>query len=210
MYTQIVSGVGPQAKVLAHLLRLSGAYFNDIDDATNTTTFTYNTVFEDYYRAYTHGANTANLPPEVQRELLAFLRHTDLSNTASVNKEDWRVFETVASSIHGRLLFVEYTETELNAEFPTPTDSQEYVDAQARANKMKIAAEVNGWNVVTCNYAEFLTSNKYQKNLFAALGLQLPAHVETVVQLYHDEYASALAQNKLQDFVNENTDNGTP
>jgi len=208
MYTQIVGGVGPQAKVLAHLLRLSGAYFNDMDDATNTTTFTYSAIFEDYYRAYIHDTSATPLPPEVQRELLAFLRHTDLSNAASVNKEDWRVFETVASSIRGRLLFVEYSETELNAEFPAPAASDEYSAAQARANKLKIAAEVNGWSVVTCNYAEFLKSNKYQKNLFAALELPLPENVETVVQLYHDEYASVLAQSKLQNFVNENPADG--
>jgi len=210
MYTQVVSGVGPQAKVLAHLLRLSGLYFNDMDDATNSTTFTYGTLFEDYYRPYIQDADTTNFPLEVKRELLAFLQHADLSSAASVNKEDWRVFETVASSIRGRLLFVEYSETELNAEFPVPTASDEYGAAQTRANKLKIIAEENGWDVITCNYAEFLKSNKYQKDLFAELELPLPENVETVVQLYHDEYASVLAQNKLQDFVNENTDNGTP
>lgn len=207
MYTQIVGCYGPQANVVAHLLKLSGVFFNDAADDTAADTFTRNSVFEDYYRPYLDNLGQP-LPADVATEFYSFLRQADLSNTASVNKTDWVVFDQVAARIRGRLIFVAYSIAGLENEFPAPVDAAQYAVEHERALGMLAAAQENGWETVTLDYDKFVAQPKYRTAIFSQLGYELPAAVDTAMQLYHDQHALLATKNQLAAFTDEDPANG--
>jgi hypothetical protein len=207
MYTQIVGCYGPQANVVAHLLKLSGVFFNDAADDTAADTFTRNSLFEDYYRPYLDNPGQS-LPADVTKEFYSFLRQTDLSNTASVNKTDWVVFDQVASRIRGRLIFVAYSVAGLENEFPAPVDAAQYAREHETALGMLAAAQENGWETITLDYDKFVAQPKYRTAIFNQLGYELPAAVDTVMQLYHDQHALLATQQQLAAFTDEDPADG--
>jgi hypothetical protein len=207
MYTQIVGCYGPQAGVIAHLLKLSGVFFNDATDDTAADTFTRNSLFEDYYRPYLDNPKQP-LPADVAKEFYSFLRQADLSNTAAVNKTDWVVFDQVASRIRGRLIFVAYSIAGLENEFPAPVDTAQYAVEHERALGMLAAAQENGWETVTLDYDKFVAQPKYRVATFNQLGYALPDTVDTVMQLYHDQHATLATKQHLAAFTDENPADG--
>jgi hypothetical protein len=206
MYTQIVGGYGPQANVIAHLLKLGGVFFNDNTDDTSAATFTANSFFEDYYRPYS--ADGGALPEDVLRELDSFLRSADLVGAASANKKDSVVFGYVAQRIRGRFLFVVYSVAGLTREFPTPVDMALYDKDHDNATAMLGSAQENGWEIYTIDYDKFVTSPAYRIDTFNQLGLSLPSDTDAVLQLYHDHYAQQATQNHLAAFIDENSADG--
>jgi hypothetical protein len=209
MYTQIVGDLGPGVAVLAHMLKLAGVYFNDTTDATVLDTFTSNSFFEDYYRPYIADTATVDMPAEVRREFISFLRNFNPANSASANKNDWLVFDMVPVFLFsGRLLFVEYSYADLSAEFPATIPQEEYDIAHNRATAMKEAAAAKGWPVIVCEYAQFVNKSSYRDYIFSQLGLSNAENFEPVRAIYHDRYAQQATRNQLAAFTDENPADG--
>jgi hypothetical protein len=207
VYTQIVGYYGPQAAVIAHLLKRSGVFFNDASDDTFVDTFTRNSLFEDYYRPYIDTPEQP-LPADVAKEFYSFLRQADLSNTASVNKTDWVVFDQVAARIRGRLIFVAYSIAGLEREFPAPVAVAQYAREHEIALGMLAAAQENGWETITLDYDKFVAQPEYRTDIFNQLSYALPDTVDTVMQLYHDQHAMLATKQHLATFTDENPADG--
>lgn len=203
MYTQIANCYGPQANVIAHLLKLNGVFFNDSTDETSADTFTYSSLFEDYYRPYLDPPGQA-LPAGMLNEFFSFLRCANLDNKASANKTDWVVFKQVAQRIRGRLILPIYSVAGLENEFPASVDTAQYTYEHETVLSMLAAAQENGWETVTLDYDKFVTQPKYRTAIFNQLGYVLPDSVDAVMQLYHDQHAMYAAQKQIAAFTDEN------
>jgi hypothetical protein len=103
---------------------------------------------------------------------------------------------------------VAYSVAGLESEFPAPVDAAQYASEHDIAIEMLNTAQKNGWEISTLDYDKFVTTPAYRIDIFNALGLSLPPEIDSVVQLYHDQYAQRATQNYLAAFINEDSADG--
>jgi hypothetical protein len=183
MYYQIISNHSTQAKVLAHILKKSGVYFNDIENENDYFFYTNNTWFEDFYRPYLNGNNQITLDEPTENELRFFMSNTNWNNKASCNILDLLISKYFSQYMpKGTLIVVDYPIEQLNDDLIEEISTEEY--AQLENLKLNFIESCKDWNIVRVDYSRFIDDKAYFQSIMQSLGLSSNEDVQTIFPHY--------------------------
>lgn len=183
MYYQIISNNETQAKVVAHILKKSGVYFNDVQDEHDYFFYTYSTWFEDFYRMFLNGKNEITLDEPTLNELKFFMNSTNWNNKGSCN-----ILDTLISKYFGEympkstLVVVDYPIEQLNDDLIEEISNEEY--DQLENLKLKFIENCKDWNIVRVDYSKFIEDKTYFQSIIRSLGLHSDEDVQTIFPHY--------------------------
>ena len=197
MYYQIISNYETQAKVVGHVFKKCGVYFNDIQDENNHFIYTFNHWFEDFYRPYINGLNEINLDEPTQNELRSFILTNNWENKASCKTSDMLVSKYIGQYMKpSTLVVLDYSLEDLNDDLINEMSLEDYEKSEAL--KQSFIDNCPEWNVVRIDYKKFTNEKSYFQQVMQSLNLTSNVDIETVYPHYYMLELLAFDSHKIQ------------